>query len=120
MAKSKPKSNRGGRRAGAGRKSKAATKLREDFNAVATELLIGYLPDVLANLKAVADGVRVRSAEGVVYDQAPSVPANIYLADRLLGRPRQAVEHSGKDGGAIPITIYLPDNGRDSKPEEPT
>jgi hypothetical protein len=118
MAQSKPKSKRGGTRPGAGRKSKLATKLREDFNAVATGLLIEWLPEILGNLKAAADGFKTRNAEGVVYEVPPSVPANIYLADRLLGRPRQAVEHSGKDGAPIPIVICLPDNGRDTQPAD--
>lgn len=44
--------------------------------------------------------------------------ANQYLLDRVMGKPRQAVELTGKDGGAIPIEIYLPDNGRDRRDPE--
>lgn len=119
MAKSKPKSNRGGKRPGAGRKTTAAAKLREDFNLVATDTLIDFLPDCLANLKRLADGVKARNAKGIVYDVLPSAVANMYLLDRLLGKPKQAVEHSGKDGGAIPLTLYLPDNGRDHREPDP-
>ena len=85
-SKSKAQSKRGGKRPGAGRKTQAETALRRDYNAASTELLVGYLPSVLANLKALADGVKVLAADGVTaYDQAPSVQANIYLCDRLLG-----------------------------------
>ena len=35
---------------------------------------------------------------------APDRAANIYLADRILGRPTQAVEVSGPDGGEIPLS----------------
>jgi hypothetical protein len=35
----------------------------------------------------------------------PDRAANQYLLDRIMGRPKQAVEHSGPEGGAIPIAI---------------
>ena len=36
---------------------------------------------------------------------APDRAANIYLIDRILGKPTQQTELSGPDGGAIPVTI---------------
>lgn len=36
----------------------------------------------------------------------PDRRANEYLLDRVLGRPKQAVEHSGPEGGAIPVAIF--------------
>jgi hypothetical protein len=45
---------------------------------------------------------------------APDRAANQYILDRVMGKPRQAVEVTGKDGGPIPITFYIPDNGRDN------
>lgn len=41
---------------------------------------------------------------------APDRKANEYLIDRILGRPTQAVELSGEDGG--PIAIRLSDDER--------
>jgi hypothetical protein len=53
----------------------------------------------------------------------PDRQANEYLADRVMGKPRQSVEHTGEDGEAIKhaVTIYLPDNGRRDNPDvDPT
>lgn len=113
----KPRTGRGGKRAGAGRKTKEATKLREDFNAATNQTLIGWLPDLLKNLKKLADGGFERVEEK--FEADPVVPglmvlverkrevaepdraANEYLVNRLLGRPKQAVEHSGPDGAPM-------------------
>jgi hypothetical protein len=47
----------------------------------------------------------------------PNVRACEYLVDRVMGKPRQAVELTGEDGDAIrhAVQIYLPDNGRDTR-----
>lgn len=92
-------------------------KLHENRDAFACELLTAFLPECLANIKRLADGVQVkkidRKGREVIFEKPPSLRANMYLIDRLLGGPRRSVELTGKDGGAIPITIVLPDNGRD-------
>lgn len=36
------------------------------------------------------------------------------ILDRVIGKPRQAVEVTGKDGESAPqVIVYIPDNGRD-------
>lgn len=129
---SKPKSNRGGRRAGAGRKSKEATKLREEIVAESDKLICDHLPQLIANMIKLADGGYQRVEEkfepGVSDDESteddkpapkaglvlverrvsraePDRAANQYLIDRVLGKPKQAVEMSGPNGGSIPLSI---------------
>lgn len=131
---SKPKSNkaavskRGGARAGAGRPTKETTKLKADFNDVTRAQLVEWLPRLLANMKVLADGGYERITdkfepgpdgepmliERKVETAEPDRGANEYLINRLLGRPIQGVEHSGKDDKDLPsvVTIYLPDNHR--------
>ncbi len=36
---------------------------------------------------------------------APDRGANIYLIDRIFGRPKQSMEHAGPNGMAIPVAI---------------
>ncbi len=99
MAQSKPKSKRGGRRPGAGRKSAADLALRDDFNAAARDTIVEWLPQLLANLKTLADG------SGPL--NPPSLAANQYLLDRVLGKPTQSIEHSGQGGGPLALTVTL-------------
>ena len=110
---SKPKSKRGGSRVGAGRKTAADKALRENFQAIARDLIVDELPGLVGNLVSLAKGVKTTNKEGGVYTTLPDREANKYLLDRVLGRPMQAVEHSGKDGAAlVNVQVYLPDNGR--------
>jgi hypothetical protein len=49
---------------------------------------------------------------------AGSVPMLIWLGKQYLGqRDRVANEHSGPDGKAFDVVLYLPDNGREANPE---
>lgn len=48
------------------------------------------------NLRQVADALVKKAITG-------DVPAIKEIADRLDGKPAQAVEHSGRDGGAIEL-----------------
>lgn len=105
--KSKPKSNRGGARPGAGRKSAAVRKLRDDFNTVVRETIVDWLPELLVNLKALADGIEVQKTDAkgreVVYSQPPDRAANQYLIDRVCGKPiDQAVESAKSTYAEIP------------------
>jgi hypothetical protein len=93
--KSNPKSKRGGRRAGAGRKLKSVTQLRNDFNATIADLLAPELPNLIENLLILAKGVRVvdtvkdkKSGEPkeVVFVAPPDRAANQYLIERLAGK----------------------------------
>ncbi len=153
-ADSKPQSKRGGKRAGAGRKTAEQTKARQDLNAAVDGVIGEMALDLVANLKRLSDGGYQRVAvteepaasivrEDVVRDKdgnpmfdargnpvtakQPAFPkaeagemvitrrvteiadgdraANEYLLNRRLGKPKQAVEVSGPDGGAIPMSI---------------
>lgn len=151
---SRGQSRHGGKRRGAGRKTLALTALRQDTDRAARDLVAGWLPELLGNLKRLADGGYERIEEtwepaGLILIDAPALDAdghpllgprggavtvkrsafpdlppdqpvlvsrrreiadgdreaNKYLVDRVLGRPKQAVEMSGPDGNAIPIAI---------------
>lgn len=156
-AQSKPESKpsgRGGRRAGAGRKTAEQIKARQDLNSAVDGVIGEMALDLVANLKRLADGgyKRVTVTEepaasitrvDVVRDkdgnptfdargnpvtaEQPAYPdakagemvvtkrvvevadgdraANEYLLNRRLGKPKQAVELSGPDGSAIPVSI---------------
>lgn len=138
--KSRAKSSHGGRRPGSGRKTKAATKLRAELLAEADQQIVDHLPQLVANLIKLADGgyrrveekwepepfagidpltgQRREEPELVLVERKVSVAepdraANQYLIDRILGKTKQAVEVSGKDGEPLQAVIYLPSNGRD-------
>jgi hypothetical protein len=109
----KPKSKRGGRRVGAGRKSspakaiiaEAATVVVPDLHDV-EGILKGCVPRCIANLVKLANGGfeegeekwSVHDHDGVLREKpvlverkvsiaAPDRAANIYLIDRVLGKP---------------------------------
>ena len=45
-----------------------------------------------------------------------NVQAQVAILDRAYGKPKQGIEHTGKDGGEIAIktiTIEIPDDGKD-------
>lgn len=42
------------------------------------------------------------------------------VLNRLAGKPMQAVEITGEDGGPVEqVIFYIPDNGRDAPPTDP-
>lgn len=95
---SKPGERRGGRKKGTPNKSTIAQGI-----ALST-LAQQYTETALETLVAIA-----RSGES----EAARVSAAVAILDRGHGKPPQAVEHSGKDGGAILFqTVYErePDN----------
>lgn len=131
-AKSRAKSRHGGRRAGAGRKPKAVTKLRSEIVAEADKSICDELPRLIGNMVRLANGgyprveerwepveievpgedgaPSTRKTELVLVERKVSTAdadraANQYLIDRVLGKPKQAVEMSGPNGGAIPLSI---------------
>lgn len=90
---------RGGKRPGAGRKPKAMKYQTEIARA---EKQIGdRLPLLVENLIRLADGVTVQKETivgTVVYTEPPDRAANVYLIDRILGKPTERHEVSGQDG----------------------
>ncbi len=131
-AQSKAQSNRGGKRTGAGPKTKAERELRDRLIAGLHET-----PDpevVAARISQTAEAIvrldpRKTAAERAlqlfeqVMDGEYTVDVRLKAAreilDRVIGKPRQAVEVSGADGKAGPqVIVYIPDNGRDSAEQE--
>jgi len=97
----------GGARAGAGRKPRAEKYAGPV--AAAESRIVDRLPELVDNLFKLAEGVMVekldREGNERVFKTAPSLKANTYLIDRILGRPTRAVELSGPDGEAVPVSL---------------
>lgn len=118
--KSRAKSSHGGHRAGAGRKPADFAKLRAEIIAETDSEICRNLPQLIKNMLYLANGGYERveekhtDAEGVgimtlterkISTAEPDRAANQYLIDRALGKPKQAVEMAGPDGGAIPFSV---------------
>jgi hypothetical protein len=80
----------GGKRPGAGRKSKAAKALEAGFICKAFDLDVQEI-----KWKQFLNS----------QDESIQLKAAIYLTDRLYGKPKQQAEVTGKDGG--PLSIYV-------------
>lgn len=93
------KSHRGGKRPGAGRKKGAKDKATIEQKATLEELARSHT-DTAVN-------VLVQVAQASESDAA-RVSAASAILDRGYGKARQAVEHTGKDGGPI-VSIDLSD-----------
>lgn len=83
---------RGGKRIGAGRKVGAVTKATADVKALAGE----YTEAALAELGRLATTAQ---------SEAARVAACNSLLDRGHGKPAQAVEVGGKDGGPVKMVV---------------
>ncbi len=105
--KSRAKSSHGGQRPGAGRPTKTATKLRAEIIAEADKAICDNLPKLIANMIYLANGGYERVEEKHTDDEGlgilslterkitiaePDRGANQYLIDRILGKPKQAIE----------------------------
>ncbi len=88
----KSNNGRGGARPGSGRKSNAVRALRDAFVAEKgpyAEYAFKLHADIMLDEKAALD-LRLQCGQEVM--------------NRVWGKPRQAVEHSGPDGGPVLIT----------------
>ena len=132
-SESKPKSKRGGYRPNAGAKPKAVKEFRDG-------LITGLIQTPPANSNPVipptigpmaqaaivggsAAERAIRTIEQLMDDMESPRPVRLAAAreilDRVIGKPRQAVEVSGKDGESAPqVIVYIPDNGRNSAEQE--
>lgn len=58
-----------------------------------------------------SEGVLVETSSGedepTVYRTPPDRQALTYLVDRIMGKPPQALEHSGPNGGEMVFTIQI-------------
>ena len=116
--------NHGGARAGAGRKPKEVTRLRDELIQAFENKNAEFLSRGLENLVYLANGgyQRVEEEWSVDPEEPGSEPvltkrkvsvaepdraANQYLIDRMLGKPDQSLKHKGADGG--PVSVVLED-----------
>jgi hypothetical protein len=106
----------GGYRPGSGRKPKPTTKVVADYHQAARDKIGPRLCDIIDQLFVLAMGVT--DGEGR-YLVPPDRQANIYLLDRILGRPTERSELTGSDGGKLAIefehalaSVYGPDDAQ--------
>jgi hypothetical protein len=85
----------GGKRRNAGRRPKSVK--HESVIAAAEGRISDRLPTLIDNLFALADGVEVQierdNGSTYVYTTPPDLRANIYLIDRVMGKPTERHEH---------------------------
>lgn len=85
----------GGKRRNAGRRPKGVK--HESVIAAAEGRISDRLPELIDNLFALADGVQVQTerenGSTYVYTTPPDLRANIYLIDRVMGKPTERHEH---------------------------
>lgn len=71
------------------------------------------LDKILDNLFALADGVTVQeeTKDGGtrIYTEPPDFKTNEYLANRILGKPTERIEHTGEDGGPLEVDATVRD-----------
>lgn len=121
-SETKPKSNRGGARPGSGRKPTAVKEIRDALVAglIAPTPPPGAIPGAIpvpppANGKSVAE--RAMDLLTTVIDGEYPIDVKLRAAkevlDRVIGKPRQAVEIKGELDTGPQVIVYMPDNGRD-------
>ena len=97
----------GGARPGAGRPRKS--EKHKGQIAKAEKRIADKLPEIADRLIELALGVWVeeRDEEGVrnVYREPPDLKAVNIALERIMGKPRQAVEHSGPEGEPIRVDL---------------
>jgi hypothetical protein len=89
---------RGGKRPGAGRPKGRKNTATAAQCATLEELARAHTQTALEALVKVATGGESESAR---------VSAATAILDRGYGRPKQALEHSGKDGAAMPFAVSV-------------
>lgn len=90
-------SKKGGARPGAGRKKGVPNKATAEVKEIARE----YTQSALQTLASIMQGEEQPASARVAAANA--------LLDRAYGKPSQAVEHTGADGGAIKHLFELTD-----------
>lgn len=92
------KMSHGGKREGAGRPAGTPNKATAEVQELARE----HAPAVIAELARLATGAESETAR---------VSACNAVLDRAYGKPPQALEHAGKDGGPVVVHIAGDDKG---------
>jgi hypothetical protein len=96
----------GGARPGAGRKPKA--QVFENEITKADKRIAKNLIRYIENMERLADGVltedtNIVTGDTSVYREAPNRQANEYLINRIMGKPVERQEVSGRDGEPIAV-----------------
>lgn len=93
----------GGARPGAGRPRKADAYARPI--ARSEKRIADKLPWLIDQMFSLAEGVTVQEADGHdgfrIYSRPPDRQAISYLVDRVMGRPTERQELTGKDGDPL-------------------
>lgn len=100
----------GGSQPGAGRprQPKAVEVLREALEARADEI-VAPLWEALTADRAVVVGNGPTAHVELVPDIPTRMAATRMFIEHGFGKPKQAIEHSGPEGDAIPVEIRIPD-----------
>lgn len=81
----------------AGRPKGAINKDKREFNEILEKH--GGIEERIEKLRELANGVLCIKKENdgstVIYEKPPDTTANVYLVDRVLGKPRQAIDMTG-------------------------
>ncbi len=85
---------KGGKQPGAGRPKGAVNKEKKEVADIIEKY--GGLEERIERLRELSNGILVKETgkdgEAKVYLKAPDTQANIYLIDRVCGKPKQAVD----------------------------
>lgn len=73
---------------------------RKKVNGVVSELAKAESPDAFRRIVHLAKDNEFRAKEPKAWLQA-----NQYIVDRDCGKPAQAVEHTGEDGGPVIVRV---------------
>ena len=82
----------GGKRPGAGRKKGKVSAAKRELSDMAK----GYADQALETLRQIATTGESESAR---------VSAAVAILDRAYGKPPQAIQHSGEDGGPLVVEV---------------
>ncbi len=83
----------GGSRRGAGRKKGSVNKEKREVIDIINQY--GGLEERVQKLRELANGVKLLKKEDdgvIIYEKPPDTQANIYLIDRVCGKPKQAID----------------------------
>lgn len=100
---------RGGKRAGSGRKSGSVNRLTalKDSAAVLKEIKGNAARKAVTAAAILCAIDEMGEWLGLVKDPKTKFAAMCYLTDRRDGKAKQALEHSGPDGGVIPLAVTV-------------
>lgn len=111
----------GGARPGAGR---PRTRVKHAGAITRAEKKIAdRLPDIVDKLLELVEGVQVQTTDADggerVYTRPPDRAAGEYLLNRIMGKPVERQEQTGKDGGPLTVRVIYDDYGAEAPEAAP-